>query len=69
MNREEFIQTNIKKILLSEGLPTASAEVGADSALDLYFRKDEFPKGKAFDFCLRHARIEAKRHQSAQRVR
>lgn len=69
MNREEFIQTNIKKILISEGFSRESAEVGADAALDMHFRKIEFPKGKAFDFCLRHARVEAKRNESARRIK
>lgn len=69
MNREEFLQSNIKKILRSEGLSPESAEAGADAALDLHLRKTDFPKGKAFDFCLKKARDAAKRFQSSQRVK
>lgn len=69
MNREEFIQNNIKKILISEGFSHEAAEVGADAALDLYLRKSDFPNGKAFDFCLMSARREAKMKQSAMRVK
>lgn len=69
MNREEFIQTNIKKILISEGFSKEAAETGADAALDLYMRKSDFPNGKAFDFCLMNARREAKMKQSAMRVK
>lgn len=69
MNREEFLQTNIKKILISEGFPKEAAETGADAALDLYLRKSDFPNGKAFDFCLKNARREAKLKQSAMRVK
>lgn len=69
MNREEFIQRNIKKILISEGFSHEAAEVGADAALDLYLRKSDFPNGKAFDFCLMSARREAKMKQSAMRVK
>lgn len=69
MNREEFIQTNIKKILISEGFSKEAAETGADAALDLYLRKPEFPDGKAFDFCLKNARREAKMKQSAMRIK
>ena len=69
MNREEFIQSNIKKILRSEGMSPEAAERGADAALDMLLRHEEFPKGKAFDFCLRKARNEAKRFQSSQKVR
>ena len=39
MNREEFIQKNIKKILISEGFSHEAAEVGADAALDLYLKQ------------------------------
>lgn len=69
MNREEFIQSNIKKILISEGFSRGAAEVGADAALDLYLRKSDFPNGKAFDFCLKNARREAKMKQSAMRIK
>lgn len=69
MNREQFLQDNIKNILRSEGYSTASAEAGADAALDLHLRKTDFPKGKAFDFCLKKARETAKRIQSSQRVK
>ena len=69
MEREEFIQSNIKKILLSEGFSREAAEVGADAALDLYLRKSDFPNDKAFDFCLKNARREAKMKQSAMRVK
>ena len=69
MNREEFIQNNIKKILISEGFSREEAEVGADAALDLYLRKSDFPNGKAFDFCLKSARREAKMKQSAMRIK
>lgn len=69
MNREEFIQKNIKKILISEGFNHEAAEVGADAALDLYLRKSDFPNGKAFDFCLMSARREAKMKQSAMRIK
>lgn len=69
MNREEFIQRNIKKILISEGFGHEAAEVGADAALDLYLRKSDFPNGKAFDFCLMNARREAKMKQSAMRIK
>ena len=69
MNREEFIQTNIKKILLSEGFSKEAAEMGADAALDMYLRKSDFPNGKAFDFCLKNARREAKMKQSAMRIK
>lgn len=69
MNREEFIQNNIKKILISEGFSREAAEVGADAALDLYMRKSDFPNGKAFDFCLMSARREAKMKQSAMRIK
>lgn len=69
MNREEFLQTNIKKILISEGFSHEAAETGADAALDLHLRKTDFPKGKAFDFCLKKARDTAKRFQSSQRVK
>lgn len=68
MTREEFIQRNIKKILISEGFSHEAAEVGADAALDLYLRKSDFPNGKAFDFCLMSARREAKMKQSAMRI-
>ena len=69
MNREEFIQRNIKKILISEGFSHEAAEVGADAALDLYLRKSDFPNGKTFDFCLMSARREAKMKQSAMRIK
>lgn len=69
MNREEFLQSNIKKILRSEGLSKEAAEAGADAALDLHLRKTDFPKGKAFDFCLKKARDTAKRFQSSQRIK
>lgn len=69
MNREEFIQKNIKKILISEGFSHEAAEVGADAALDLYLRKSDFPNGNAFDFCLMSARREAKMKQSAMRIK
>lgn len=69
MTREEFIQRNIKKILISEGFSHEAAEVGADAALDLYLRKSDFPNGKAFDFCLMSARREAKLKQSAMRIK
>ena len=70
MNREKFIQTNIKKILISEGFSREAAEVGADAALDAFHRKhDLFPKGKAFDFCLKSTRREAKMKQSAMRIK
>lgn len=69
MNREEFIQNNIKKILISEGFSCEAAEVGADAELDLYLRKSDFPNGKAFDFCLMSARREAKMKQSAMRIK
>lgn len=69
MTREEFIQKNIKKILISEGFSHEAAEVGADAALDLYLRKSDFPNGKAFDFCLMSARREAKMKQSAMRIK
>lgn len=69
MNSEEFIQENIKKILISEGFSHEAAEVGADAALDLYLRKSDFPNGKAFDFCLMSARREAKMKQSAMRIK
>ena len=69
MTREEFIQKNIKKILISEGFSHEAAEVGADAALDLYLRKSDFPNGKSFDFCLMNARREAKMKQSAMRVK
>lgn len=69
MNREEFIQSNIKKILISEGFSKEAAETGADAALDLYLRKSDFPNGKAFEFCLMNARREAKMKQSAMRVK
>ena len=69
MNLEEFIQRNIKKILISEGFSHEAAEVGADAALDLYLRKSDFPNGKAFDFCLMSARREAKMKQSAMRIK
>nr|DAQ24776.1 MAG TPA: hypothetical protein [Caudoviricetes sp.] len=69
MTREEFIQRNIKKILISEGFSHEAAEVGADAALDLYLRKSDFPNGKAFDFCLMSARREAKMKQSAMRIK
>ena len=70
MKREEFIQSNIKKILISEGFSREAAEVGADAALDVFHRKhDLFPKGKAFDFCLKNARREAKMKQSAMRIK
>lgn len=69
MNREEFIQNNIKKILISEGFSKEAAEVGADAALDLHLRKSDFPNGKAFDFCLKNARREAKMKQSAMRIK
>ncbi len=69
MNREEFIQKNIKKILISEGFSHEAAEVGADAALDLYLRKSDFPNGKVFDFCLMSARREAKMKQSAMRIK
>lgn len=70
MNREEFLQSNIKKILISEGFSSEAAEVGADAALDVFHRKhDFFPKGKAFDFCLKKGRDAARRFQSSQRVR
>lgn len=69
MTREEFIQRNIKKILISEGFNHEAAEVGADAALDLYLRKSDFPNGKAFDFCLMNARREAKMKQSAMRIK
>lgn len=69
MNREEFIQINIKKILLSEGFSKEAAETGADAALDLYLRKSDFPNGKAFDFCLKSARREAKMKQSSMRIK
>ena len=69
MDREEFIQNNIKKILISEGFSREAAEVGADAALDLYLRKSDFPNGKAFDFCLMSARREAKMKQSAMRIK
>lgn len=69
MNREEFIQNNIKKILISEGFSREAAEVGADAALDLYLRKSNFPNGKVFDSCLRNARREAKMKQSAMRIK
>ena len=69
MTREDFIQRNIKKILISEGFSHEAAEVGADAALDLYLRKSDFPNGKAFDFCLMSARREAKMKQSAMRIK
>lgn len=69
MTREEFIQRNIKKILISEGFSHEAAEVGADAALDLYLRKSDFPNRKAFDFCLMNARREAKMKQSAMRIK
>lgn len=69
MTREEFIQKNIKKILISEGFSHEAAEIGADAALDLYLRKSDFPNGKAFDFCLMSARREAKMKQSAMRIK
>lgn len=69
MNREEFIQRNIKKILISEGFSREAAEAGADAALDLYMRKSDFPNGKVFDFCLMNARREAKMKQSAMRIK
>lgn len=69
MNREEFLQTNVKKILRSEGFSPEAAESGADAALDLHLRKTDFPKGKAFDFCLKKGRDAARRFQSSQRVR
>lgn len=69
MNREDFIQKNIKKILIAEGFSHEAAEVGADAALDLYLRKSDFPNGKAFDFCLMNARREAKMKQSAMRIK
>lgn len=69
MNREEFIQNNINKILISEGFSREAAEVGADAALDLYMRKSDFPNGKAFDFCLMNSRREAKMKQSAMRIK
>ena len=69
MTREEFIQRNIKKILISEGFSSEAADVGADAALDLYLRKSDFPNGKAFDFCLMSARREAKMKQSAMRIK
>ena len=69
MTREEFIQRNIKKILISEGFSHEAAEVGADAALDLYLRKSDFPNGKAFDFCLMSARREDKMKQSAMRIK
>ena len=69
MNREEFLQTNVKKILRSEGFSPGAAESGVDAALDLHLRKTDFPKGKAFDFCLKNARREAKMKQSAMRIK
>ena len=70
MNREEFLQSNIKKILISEGFSREAAEVGADAALDIFIRKnDSFLQNKAFDFCLKNARREAKMKQSAMRIK
>ena len=69
MTSEEFIQKNIKKILISEGFSHEAAEVGADAALDLYLKKSDFPNGKAFYFCLMNARREAKMKQSAMRIK
>ncbi|NIG74979.1 hypothetical protein F3J34_15425 [Klebsiella sp. Ap-873] len=60
MNHAEFIEKNIKQVLIKEGYSIPIAQGGANFGVDHYRRCSQASaKGKMFDDCLRLAKAWA----------
>lgn len=69
MNHLEFIEKNVKEILIKQGFSFSVAQGGAWQALDLYKRMSQASKkGAIFDDVMRHAKAWADKQVSKTEV-
>lgn len=65
MNHLEFIEKNVRELLVKQGFPLSVAQWGAWQALDLYKRMSQASKkGAMFDDVMRHAKAWADKQVS-----
>lgn len=69
MNHLEFIEKNVKEILIKQGFSSSVAQGGEWQALDLYKRMSQASKkGAIFDDVMRHAKAWADKQVSKTEV-
>lgn len=69
MNHLEFIEKNVREILIKQGFPLQWLRGGAWQALDLYKRMSQASKkGAIFDDVMRHAKAWADKQVSKSEV-
>lgn len=69
MNHLEFIEKNVREILIKQGFSSSVARGGAWQALDLYKRMSQASKkGAIFDDVMRHAKAWADKQVSKTEV-
>ena len=69
MNHLEFIEKNVKEILIKQGFSSSVAQGGAWQELDLYKRMSQASKkGAIFDDVMRHAKAWADKQVSKTEV-
>lgn len=69
MNHLEFIEKNVRELLVKQGFPLSVAQGGAWQALDLYKRMSQASKkGAMFDDVMRHAKAWADKQVSKSDV-
>ena len=65
MNHLEFIEKNVRELLVKQGFPLSVAQGGDWQALDLYKRMSQASKkGAMFDDVMRHAKAWADKQVS-----
>lgn len=65
MNHLEFIEKNVRELLVKQGFPLSVAQGGSWQALDLYNRMSQASKkGAMFDDVMRHAKAWADKQVS-----
>ncbi|HFT7151716.1 TPA: hypothetical protein ACGRRS_004100 [Citrobacter freundii] len=69
MNHIEFIEKNVREILIKQGFSSSVAQGGAWQAIDLYKRMSQASKkGAIFDDVMRHAKAWADKQVSKTEV-
>jgi len=60
MHPREFIEKNIKQLLIKDGFSNRAVQDGVKEALQHFDRTAIFPKGRVFDECFATAKKTAK---------
>ncbi|MFH2810480.1 hypothetical protein [Citrobacter freundii] len=69
MNHIEFIEKNVREILIKQGFSSSAVQGGAWQAIDLYKRMSQASKkGAIFDDVMRHAKAWADKQVSKTEI-